>query len=250
MKRKIKTIDSILTGGKILAFDLETSNLAANRGFILCAGAKWVGSKKIMTWRIDDNPKYGTSPKSLYDDSHIVKALVKLCIEAEAVVAHYGRKFDVPYLNTRAMALRLSPTGPVTVIDPWDTAKKHMRFARNDLGSLTSLLTDNDEKYHLPWKDWHEAQFGDRRALGRLVTYCKNDVAILEKVYLALRPMIHNHPYIGPVMSKGNATLRCPACGSSKTHSHDYRRTQLTTVWRRRCNNCGNVFTAKREKLT
>lgn len=237
-----------VTTGKVLVFDLETSDLSANRGFIICASAKWVGQRRIHKWMIGDTPGYGETPRSYYDDSAIVSALVALCNSAEAVVAHYGRKFDVPYLNTRAVASGLRPTAPLTVIDPWDTARKELRLARNDLGSVAAVLNCTAEKYHLPWKDWHHAKFGDMQAQRKLLRYCVNDIYTLEEAYLKLRPMIRNHPRVGSWPVKGEQRC-CPACGSYRSKSHDYRRTKSYEIHRKLCLNCGSTFEGSRKSL-
>jgi uncharacterized protein YprB with RNaseH-like and TPR domain len=237
----------IHTDGKLLVFDLETTGFDANRGRIICAAAKWVGQKQIFSWRIDDAKGFGTTPQSFLNDAEIVAPLVELCNKADAVIAYYGDygRFDVPYLNTRAVANGLSPTAPLTVIDPHRTARRSLKLARNSLDAVATLLKTQHQKQHIPWPEWEVAPFGDRKAIDKLLAYCKNDVRVLEEVYLALRPLIKNHPYVG----SADSTLRCPACGSGATEGHGRRMTKNFILHRRRCTSCGTVFEGKREKV-
>lgn len=237
-------------GGKLLAFDLETTSLNANRGHILCAVAKWVGQKDAprIILRIDDNEEYGTTPASFINDKHIVEALIPLMEEADAVLAYYGSGFDVPYLNTRSIVHKLVPPVPFTVIDPWKTASQHLKLHRNSMDSVSSLVGGKNQKYHLPWDDWIAAQYGDKPAMNRLVKYCINDVETLEDTYFGLRPLMRNHPYLGDAVP-GTFAVRCPACGSTRSRNHDTRRTRTFEVFRRRCLVCHTAFESGRRKL-
>src|SRR5690348_13993262 len=167
-------VNSVKLMPKILVLDLETTGLNANRGHILCACAKWYGEKEIVRYRIDDNPNYATTPYSWSDDRRIVRALVKLCSKADAVVAYYGGygKFDIPYLNTRAVSHGLQPCPQLSIIDPYTTAKGKLKLERNGLGAVSEVLGCKLQKYHLPWSEWEKARYGDRRAMDRMVKYC------------------------------------------------------------------------------
>lgn len=246
-----KTTTEMLEKGKLLVFDLETTGFDANRGHILCAAAKWVDDDYIYSWRIDDLPGFGKTPKSFFDDGPIAEELVEMCDSADAVIAYYGDygRFDVPYLNTRAVANGRRPTAPLTVIDPHRTARRSLKLARNSLDAVATLLETKHRKQHLPWEDWRIAPFGDRKAMNKLVDYCENDVLVLEEVYLALRPLIKNHPNIAPVVALDDKNVQCPTCGSIKTEGHGHRRTKNFVIHRRRCGNCGSVYEGARHKI-
>ena len=240
---------------RILIFDLETSGLDANRGHIMCAVAKWLNDDYSYTWRIDETPGFGDTPGSFIDDSAIVQELVELCTEADAVCAYYGGygKFDVPYLNTRAVAQNLRPCPPLTVIDPYTTAKGSMKLARNGMASVAEVLNCELQKTHLPWADWIAAQYGDTKAMNKILEYCINDVLVLEELYLKLRPLIRNHPYVAnnPEATDEERRIMCPSCGSLKTHGHGSRFTKLFKVFRRRCaeGTCATVFEERRQRV-
>lgn len=231
---------------KLLVFDLETSNLDANRGHIICAAAKWVGHKNIYTWRIDETPGYGRTPKSYHNDSEIVRGLIPLVEEADAVIAYYGSGFDVPYLNTRAIINGLSPPVPFAVIDPWKTASGRLKLARNDMGSVAAAFNTPHKKTHLPWADWLEAHFGDKKAIDKILRYNINDIRTLEDLYLRMRPIIKDHAYVGQVVAGAS---RCPACGSGRSKSHGVRRTRCFQVFRARCKDCGTAYEVGRKKI-
>src|ERR1017187_3507716 len=237
-------------GGKLLAFDLETSRLDANRGFIICAVARWVGDDKFHTFRIDEATGYGKSPRSFFNDSHIVAGLIPLVEDADAVLAYYGSGFDVPYLNTRAIANRLSPPVPFTVVDPWKTARSRLKLERNSMAAVAELFDTPHQKEHIPWPEWQRAQFGDSLAIDKLVKYCTQDVRVFEDIYYDIRPLITDHPYLGAPAVGGDFTHRCPACGSLKSRSIGTRHTKCFRVYRRICCECRTSFIAKRQKIS
>lgn len=238
---------------KIFLFDLETSDLDANRGHILCAAGKWLGERGIYTWNIYDNNNYGEDPKhvTMRDDSRIAKEIKKLLEEATAVVAYYGGygKFDVPYLNTRLLNHGLDPVPPLTVVDPFVTAKSQLKLSSNSMARVAEVLGCERAKYHLPMEDWMQANYHNKAAMRRLLTYCKNDVLVLEEVYLKLRPIIKNHPYIFEADDKGDPRYRCPACGSYSGQSRGSRNTASYKVFRRACTECRKHFETHRTKL-
>lgn len=244
-----RQMKNVPPAGKLLAFDLETSRLDANRGFIICAAARWVGQREFYTWRIDEGDGYGKTPRSYFNDSHIVAGLIPLLEEADAVLAYYGTGFDVPFVNTRAVANKIKPPSPFTVIDPWKTARSKLKLERNSMAAVAELFDTPHQKQHIPWPEWQRAQFGDSKAIDKLLKYNVQDVRVLEEVYYGIRPLIADHPYLGvPVVGK-SPKLRCPACGSEKSWSFGHRHTKCYRVFRRRCTKCQTAFESHRQKI-
>jgi ribonuclease D len=73
--------------------------------------------------------------------------------------------------------------------------------------------------------------------------YCKQDVKLLEKLYLKVRPFIKNHPHLG------KAAHECGACNSNHVQSRGYRRTKYFRIQRLQCQACGQWQDGKREKI-
>ena len=242
----MSTRNRINPTAKILTFDIETADLNANRGHIICAAAKWVGKREVYTWRIDETPGYGTPPKSFITDSLILKGLIPLLEEAEAVVGQYISRFDAPYVTTRAIINKLKPPAPYTIIDTWSAARSYLKLARNDLGSITATMDCKHQKTHLDWSAWEVARYGDKKAIDLMLKYNVNDVRATEDAYLALRPIMRHHPYVG-VADAG--VHRCPACGSGKYKKNGVRRLKAYEVARAQCKECGTDYEIGRRKI-
>src|SRR5688572_12339900 len=98
---------------KIVHWDLETTNLNANFGFILCGCVKETG-KPIKTVAITDFPRYKADPTN---DKDVCKALAKLVSEADIWSTWYGARFDVPFLNSRLIYHGEPPLQPTPHVD-------------------------------------------------------------------------------------------------------------------------------------
>lgn len=232
---------------KVLIIDLETTALQADRGHLLTACAKWLDSKEVLTWRIDDHKDYGKNPKSYMNDKWIVKGLIEVIDEADMLVGHYLDRFDVPFLNTRALIWGLRPAAQVKTIDTWKVAKNNLAMRSNRLATLTEHLNSKDgQKGGLSLDEWQIAGHGDKKTLDRILKYNIQDVLATEELYLNLRPIIKNHPYVAVPNGLGTS---CPACGSNKTRSQGSYYTKLFRVKRRRCSVCSTQFEEGREKI-
>ncbi len=65
---------------------------------------KWLGSKEVMSECL--------TPEEILneDDDRIIKHLWQLMDQADIVVAHNGKRFDVPKMNSRFILAGLPPT--------------------------------------------------------------------------------------------------------------------------------------------
>ena len=81
---------------------------------------------------------------------------------------------------------------------------------------------------------WHDCLEGDEKAWKKMVKYNNNDVVLLEKLYLKLRPYITNHPNVAVSKEEG-----CPRCGKTNTEWRGYYTTSVSTYHRFVCLDCG-----------
>jgi DNA polymerase III alpha subunit (gram-positive type) len=231
--------------GKLLVFDIETTDLRANFGHMLLWAAKFVGSDTIYSSRIDENDDYRLTTRSFIDDSRIARELRDLVNTADAVVYHYGDRFDMKFLNTRCLEWNMLPPGKVASIDTWKIARNHLAMTSNRLLTLAESFGGELGKTSLSKEQWKLATHGDTEVLDAMMEYCINDVLVTERIYLKLRPFMYNHPIMH---AKGDNHI-CPACGSEKTSGNGSYRTKHYKVYRQRCTSCGMGFERSREKV-
>lgn len=217
--------DAVSHSAKICILDIETApslawafsrfkvNIGLDQvesdGYVLCGAWKWVGRNGVQTASnvTRDIFSYG-------DDQYTVLELWKVLNEADIVVAHNGRDFDLPILNSRFIYYGLPPPSPYKIVDTLEIAKKNFRFPSNKLEGLLRYLGIG-HKHKTDFDLWKGCLHGDEDSWKKMVAYCANDVSKLEKLYLKLLPWIHNHPNVNLYSDKVGDRPRCPKCGSS-----------------------------------
>jgi len=237
---------------QILLFDIET---APNRGwiwrlwdeirnmgmieqdwYILCWGAKWLEKKEVMSSALPDFPLYKKEPRN---DKHVLQELWKLLDEADVVIGHNAVKFDRRKVNARFMFHGMKPPSPYMMIDTLLVARKEFDFSSNKLNDIVVFLGLGKKIDTGGFELWTQCLDGIMSAWRKMVKYCKHDVTLLEKVYLALRPYMLQHPNIG-VYNDDNRPC-CPKCGCEKIHYRGYYHTTVSRFKRFKCLNptCG-----------
>lgn len=232
---------------RILLFDLECTQLAANMGHILCAGYRWLGEKKTHMLSIGDNPKFGKCPKATLNDRSVAERLSAVIAEADIIVHWFGEYFDEAFLNTRLLKYGLPPFSPVSRVDGWRIARKRLKFNSNRLDTVARFLKLPAQKNHIDWDDWELAGAGDRTALRKVEYHCELDIEVLEGAYLRLRPFWDQHPNMALYNKDGKPG--CPKCGESgrmQRRGYQVKRTSLYV--RYQCRACGGWSNAPTEK--
>ena len=67
--------------------------------------------------------------------------------------------------------------------------------------------------------------------------YNIQDIKVLEKIYMRLRPWIKNHPAMSHYNETGDHS--CPTCGSKKLQRRGTHKTKVSTFRRYQCTSCG-----------
>ena len=234
---------------KILIFDVETAPLKAyvwrrwkqnisidqtvSEWFMISWAAKWLDSKGIISECL--------TPQEIIeeDDKRIIRQLWTLFDEADIVIAHNGRRFDVPHANARFVLLGLLPPSPYTQIDTLEVVRKQFNFSSNKLDALAKYF-GIENKDGTDFELWKKCMEGDQESLNYMKEYNKKDVVILEKIYLKIRPWIKNHPNAGLYLENEEET--CPYCGSTDlADTGTFSYTGVSKFSNVRCSKCGGI---------
>jgi len=247
---------------KILIFDIETapalsyiwgawnqnpgSNLSMiqNEWFMFSWAAKWLFEEDVMSDKLTSKEAVSQS------DGRLVKGLWDLIEEADIVVAHNALKFDVKRMNTRFLKAGLMPPMPYQVIDTLVHARRKFALLSNKLDHLADFLDLEGKMKHSGFSLWDRCYKGEPEALEEMEVYNIQDIAVLEEVYLKLRPWINPHPNIGLFVE--DDVQACPACGSDSldwSGTKPYR-TYVNEYSAFRCNNCGSVGRSRKSDTT
>jgi len=251
---------------KIVLFDLETlpdmaevmkvyAGLSAYPGLtlkathtsIICFGYKILDQKKAHVKCAWDYPGW---QKNVNDDKELCKFAYEMLHDADVVITHNGKKFDMRHLQTRLLKNGL-PTLPTSIIhvDTKQIASRNLYAVNNKLGTLGEHFVNDKKMDHSGWSLWCDVLERKPKALGTMKKYCKQDVLLLEKLFLKLRPLIKSLPNSNGCF-KGN--LHCPNCSSQMLQKRGVRLTKSGKVQTYQCQDCGSYSTEKikSEKIT
>lgn len=232
---------------KILILDIETAPKLAyvwrffkenispkqvkEHGHIMSFAAKWLGSEEVLYYENRET-----------DDDALLSSLSQLMDEADAVVAHNGRDFDMKQIRARALVNGLKPLSPVKIIDTKIIAKKEFGFPSNSLEYLSKVLNlKNQKKSHAKFPGfelWQECLRGNPDAWAEMREYNIQDVLALEELYLLLRPWDTQHPNV-TIYAEDNSQVACPKCGGFHLQRRGFAYTNVGKYQRFQCTDCG-----------
>lgn len=243
---------------KILLFDIENApntayiwslyqeviseSMLDSSWYTLCWSAKWLGEKTIYSSALPDFPKeYKKNPEN---DKLILLKLWKLLDEADIVIAHNGKQFDVRKVNARLAINNIPPPSPYKVIDTLLAARQYFFFTSNKLDDLGKYLKVGQKQETGGFKLWKQCMMGNKEAWKKMVSYCKNDILLLEKVYLKLRPFMQNHPNLNIYTSVEDE--QCPKCNSSNIKKEGFAYTTVSKYQQYSCKDCFGWFRGRK----
>jgi predicted RNA-binding Zn-ribbon protein involved in translation (DUF1610 family)/DNA polymerase elongation subunit (family B) len=241
---------------KILLFDIETApNLSyvwghyeqnviehSREWYVLCFVAKWMGNRKMITEALPDYKAYKKDPE---DDKEVVTALWHLLDEADIVVAHNGDRFDIRKMNARFIFHGLKPPAPYKTVDTLKVARKYFAFNSNKLNDIGQHLGLGKKVSTGGFELWKGCMQGDKKSWAKMIKYNKQDVNLLEKVYIELRSWMTNHPSMGAYIEDNV----CPNCGSEHLQKRGTSVTRVSKYQRYQCQDCGAWGKGKPQKI-
>jgi DNA polymerase III epsilon subunit-like protein len=243
---------------KICFIDLETSpNISytwygkfevdvvdfIEEGYILSFAYKFLGDKKVKAYSLADFKM---------DKKKLVKKLWEVFDESDIIVAHNAKQFDVKWANRAFVLYGFTPPSPYKVVDTLTESRSKFKFNSNRLNDLGKYLGIGTKVETGGFPLWKKCMAGDKKAFKKMVEYNKNDIVLLEKVYLKLRPYMTTHP-----STNTDDNMVCPMCGSRDLIKRGFRFTTTMKNQRWVCKDCGKWsvgsgyrYLSKENKLT
>jgi len=233
---------------RILVLDIETAPLRAlvwgmwkqvvtpaqieSDWFMLTWSAKWLYDDRVYSDKL--TPYEAVNE----DDSRITQSIWYLVNNADIVIAHNGRKFDMRRLNTRFLMHRIPPPLPYQMIDTLEKIKQVCDMSTYKLDEINKALGIG-RKLETNIDLWRGCIMGDRNSLERMEIYNREDVVILEDHYLITRPYMKSHPNLGLYTEFQGS--ECPTCNGKDLTFAGYYYSNVNKFRAVRCNGCGAV---------
>lgn len=238
------------SGPRILIFDIETTPIlghtwgmyeqnviAVERDwFMLSFAAKWYGEGEVIVKGLRDYPGY---KKENDCEKEMLLDLHALLDEADIVVAHNGKKFDVKKFNARLIEHEIDPPSQFQVVDTLTEVRRVASFASNKLQHLADQLDIGEKLKHEGFSMWLGCISGAKESWDTMLAYNKHDVVLLEDLYRRLIAWIRQPSF--DMYSPTTDVTRCqtPTCGSTNVREDGFYlgRTRKYPLFK--CLDCG-----------
>ena len=243
------------TPAKILVFDIETALMEA---YVWGTGEQYIGPKNIKadwyvlswaaTWLHENKVLHSVltpAEAKRNDDKRICKKLWRLINEADLVVGHNIRSFDLKKMNWRWLIHGLNEPLPYKTVDTLTISRAKFGASSRALDYLTKELkipNKSETNYQL----WIDCGNGVSKALKKMDGYCANDVMINEALYLRIRGWDARHPNLG-LYAK---TQVCRNCASPNLVPQLKMATTPANLYKTyRCSECGKAGRYKKSEI-
>lgn len=214
--------------------------------YILTWACRWMDTGETVSRKLTDYPGFAAGQKC---DRALTTELWQLLQEADIVVAHNGDKFDIPWVQARAIKYGLPPLNPTKFVDTLKVAKSLIRVPSYSLDSLTQYYDLRPKLGNAGFSLWRSCMEGSTQAFLDMETYNRGDLDALEDLYLLFRPYMKAHPNAALYFS--DAVSRCSRCGSVDVHEQEaLYHTSLSSFGTVRCAACGAVHRTRKNVRT
>lgn len=201
---------------------------------VISVAWKYLGTDKTYCRAICDQKGYRAGN---IDDKEVVTSAWKVLDKTDILIGQNSDKFDIRQLNTRFAFHGLNAPSAYKSVDTLKVAKKYFRFSSNKLDNL-GMYFDAGKKSTTGLDLWFRCMDGDKEAWTTMKAYNCNDVDLLEKVYLKLRPFIEGHPSLSVI--SGNKGFSCASCMSKNLQKRGFAFTLSGRKQRYQCLDCGS----------
>ena len=183
-----------------------------------------------MKWLGEDEVFYFENRSD--NDKLLVEKIVHYVDQADVVIAHNGKRFDLPKIRGRALVHGLKPPSPVKVIDTLLVARSQFGFTSNSLESLSKLLDlktkKGGHKKYPGFELWLQCLKQNDEAWDEMREYNIDDILSLEEMYLKMRPWMTQHPNVAIMSSETLESPTCPKCGSNSQRPMKKKKLKVT----------------------
>lgn len=205
--------------------------------YMLCFSWQWLpGKTEVFSQRMGKRYRPGK-----LDDYEVVARLRELLDQADIVLTHNGKKFDIKKFNSRCLFHKIKPPSDFKQIDTYQLFKGNFAEDSNKLQEIAAKYGLGNKVVHNGFPLWKACMQGEEKAWKTMERYNKRDVDLTVAAYALIREWINR-----PKTTYDNR-LPCPHCDSQNTHRRGVEINSLGRWRKLQCRDCAKWF--KGEKL-
>lgn len=168
---------------RVCYWDIETTDLKASFGRIICGSVYHVESNKMVTFRLD---KYVRAKKAtdMADDRQLCCDLRDEIEKSNVTCGWYSKGFDIPMLNTRLIKHGERRMKTMLHLDAIWYAKGWRGIKPNgaSLAAVASFFGLDEGKMAVDADTWIDARHGSKKAMDIIQERCESDVRLTQEV--------------------------------------------------------------------
>ena len=232
----------------ILYYDLECSPTNA---FIWRRFKENISQAQILnewylltqSWAFNDGEIQGSKLSSKeaieQDDEVLVSQVWHLLHNADIIVGHNLRRFDIKKVNARFAYYNYPAPSPYKIIDALEICKSKFAFPSNKLNDVCEYLGIGVKADTGGFSTWSESVKGNEEALEHMLQYNLQDVHLTRELYKRLRGF-DNNAVNASVMVDQTGMICSTCCSDNVEIAEDkFVHTPNGKYQAYKCNSCG-----------
>lgn len=245
---KIGLLDLETSAAKAYCFgrfdvNLTQAHIAEEGGKILVGGWQWLHE--------DTQTMLYMTPEEIeaMNDGRITGQLYDLYEEADAIVMHYGKKFDHLVVQTRGLAHGFGKLPTVKIIDTHTIAKKYLKLPNYKLDTIAAYFGLTRKIQNSGIELWIRVQNGDPEAMQEMVDYCAGDLITLKEIFIEIARL--GIDGFNAAQYYPDLLVRCKVCGSCNVEpTGRFSYTATGKFEEHSCGTCGTISRSRINKTT
>lgn len=173
---------------------------------------KWEGKDKV------DNLHWGLNKQC---DKKMLEKFIKEMDKADEIITHNGKRFDTPWIRTRALFHNIEMRHTYNEIDTYKLCKKYLNLPSNSLKDACKYYGLEAKKDAGGIQTWIDVIYKkDKAALEHLLYYGDGDIWSLEALFNKLKGYVK--PNTQYAVLWGETKFHCPECAKIGNYKTKY----------------------------
>lgn len=186
--------------------------------------------------------------KNVENDKALLQALWELLDEADIVIGHNVKGYDIKKINARFIEHKMQPPSSFRYIDTLAIVKKHFGFTYKNLDWVAQKLLGKKKRKSKKFEGielWKECLNGNIKAWEEMRRYNQADTILAEEIADLIIPWDKN---INTNVYREDKNMVC-TCGKSHFMKNGKSATDTAVFQRYRCVHCGAEWRSRKNLL-
>lgn len=161
---------------KEIIFDIETTDLEADKGYVVAIGLKEIDKEEKILFLEN------------LDERGLIKNFLNLIDNQTLLIGYNISKFDIPYIKSKCFLLQINCNilKRIQTLDLLDVAKANLKFSNLKLNTFKQFFEIEDFGGEEIKNLFMKFLSGDEESKEKIIEHLKKDLVSTEKIYKRL----------------------------------------------------------------